>query len=333
MIRGASIVLGVMGVTGLVAVGQGSVLRWSASTSEGRSTSEARIVAGSLMIQEEWSGPNQFRMTYGANITDLDLSRIVISRDRDEVATSAKFPCRRERPNCWRRTGFTHVGRANDEPSGNVQSQACERVMECETFVGSIRSAAGHGAGGPAETTSRRASSTASVPAAADGGAGAQRLNGSDSRRAVPQNSTGSSAANKAEPALKRLVDVAVSDRGRQNKRPQFAAFARSEGQNANAGTGVAVGSDMNGTVSAAHANCELQSHTLCGDSGLCMLHHDLPGRWVAFATDGRGSPGNMAYACAFPTEEAAAAQALAWCGGTCKVRETRFVPLSSEGR
>jgi hypothetical protein len=98
--------------------------------------------------------------------------------------------------------------------------------------------------------------------------------------------------------------------------RPSYAAFSQAGGFDANGAWGVGTGTDLNSAVGTASGNCSQRAQTGCDDEGYCMLR---PGLWGAWASDLKVA-GNSAFTCNVATDEAARAQAQAWCGAECKV-------------
>jgi len=95
-----------------------------------------------------------------------------------------------------------------------------------------------------------------------------------------------------------------------------YAAFAQSDGFDANDGWGAATGTDLNSTIGKANTTCVARARTTCGDQGYCMLR---PGLWSAWASDLKYL-GGKAFACNLKTEEEARNQAQASCGQGCNV-------------
>lgn len=98
-----------------------------------------------------------------------------------------------------------------------------------------------------------------------------------------------------------------------------YAAFAQAGGFDANGAWGVGTGTDLNSAIGAAGNTCR-QGATICDDEGYCVLR---PGLWGAWASDLQVA-GNNAFTCNLTSEDAARAQAQAWCGSGCKVLWSR---------
>jgi hypothetical protein len=129
-------------------------------------------------------------------------------------------------------------------------------------------------------------------------------------------NSKGTGAGNSALDNLANSIRSGQRPAPAPVARPSYAAFAQAGGFDANGAWGVGTGTDLNSAVGTASGNCSQRAQTGCDDQGYCMLR---PGLWGAWASDLKVA-GNSAFTCNVATDEAARAQAQAWCGAECKV-------------